>query len=401
MFGAVFLNIIHCMKTEDLCYRTSRPELARTSAFILAGGRGERLHPLTQSRPKPAVSFGGMSRIIDFTLFSCSHSGLRRVSLLTQYKYEELHRYIREDWSDLWSRTPDCREPLLCLPPVSGKRYRGTADAIFQNVNLLHADSDFVLVLSGDHIYHMDYRDLLRRHIEMNADLTIAAVEYPLRDAVNFGVLQVDETSKVTGFEEKPAIPHPLDSNPSSALVSMGIYAFKTSILLHALDVVCGSGQGFDFGHNIIPALIRSVPTYAYDFRDTTKNVPRYWRDIGTIDAYYTANMDVVRLNSPFVAQSPTRFGAGAQVSRTVISPGVEIEQNATVYDSVLLPGVRVGSGAQLRRVIVEEGVHVPAGFCAGFDVDDDRNHQIVSENGVVVIAQKRSRRKRINEFCA
>jgi glucose-1-phosphate adenylyltransferase len=390
------------------------PGLARTSAFILAGGQGERLHPLTVSRPKPAVSFGGMFRIIDFTLSNCLRSGLSRVSLLTQYKYKELHRYIRGAWSDLWSRTSNCREPLFCLPPVAGKRYRGTADAIFQNVNLVHADSDFVLVLSGDHIYHMDYQDLLRQHIETNADVTIAAVEYPLREASHFGVIQVGETSRVTGFDEKPAIPHPLASNPSMALVSMGVYVFNKSILLGALDVVCGSGQGFDFGHDIIPALIPTVRTYAYDFRDKTQNVPRYWRDIGTIDAYYAASMETVQADSLFdpcadcvcppqpgrhplikrrisVGQTVPEIDARAQVVRSVVSPCVQVEKNAKVYDSVLMPGACVGTGAQLRRVIVEEGVHVPAGFCVGFTAEHDCTDHTVSEKGVVVITREPS----------
>ena len=378
--------------------RSADLDLSRTHTFILAGGEGERLRPLTLSRPKPAVSFGGMFRIIDFTLFNCLHSGLSRVSLLTQFKYEELHRYIREDWSDVWSRTPDRREPLLCLPPVSGKRYRGTADAVFQNVDLAHADTDYFLVLSGDHVYEMDYRDLLRQHMETNADLTIAAVEYPVREASHFGVIQVDNTCRVTSFEEKPAIPQPLASNPSKALVSMGVYVFKKSIMLSAVDVICGSGHGFDFGHDVVPALIRSVRTYAHNFRDRVRGVPRYWRDIGTIDAYYDASMDILQVHSPFdpyadciwPPQRP-RIDTKAQVDRTVLSPGVQVEENATVCDSVLMPGVRVGTGAKLRRVIVEEGVQVPTGFCAGLDAEHDRNHHTVSANGVVVIGREPS----------
>ena len=340
--------------------------LIRTSAFILAGGQGERLYPLTESRPKPAVSFGGTFRIIDFTLLNCLRSGLSRVSILTQYKYEELHRYIRESWSDLWNRTTACRA-LLCLPPLSGKRYRGTADAVFQNVNLVPSSDDFVLVLSGDHIYQMDYWDLICQHIETGAELTIAAVEYPLHEASGFGVIEVDETSRITGFEEKPLIPCPLASNPSMALVSMGVYVFNKPALLGALDLFCASGSGFDFGHDIIPALIRSSRTYAYDFRDKIQNAPCYWRDIGTIDAYYDASMELLQVKSPvLIRQSHPRMGAGAQVSRSVISPGVEVEADAAVYDSILMPGVRVGAGAQLRRVIVEEGVHVPPGFRVG-----------------------------------
>ena len=395
---------------------TTAPDLVRTSAFILAGGQGERLYPLTESRPKPAVSFGGMFRIIDFTLLNCVRSGLSRVSILTQYKYEELHRYIRKGWSNLWYRTTACQKPLLCVPPLPGKRYRGTADAIFQNVNLVPSGSDFVLVLSGDHIYQMDYRDLICQHIETEAELTIAAVEYPLREASGFGVIEVDETFRITDFEEKPPIPCPLASNPSMALVSMGVYVFNKPTLFGALDLFCGSGNGFDFGHDIIPALIRSLRTYAYDFRDKTQKAPCYWRDIGTIDAYYSASMELLQAASPCdpysncawtsrpirhpsirnrvpVRHTSPRIDVGAQVGRSVLSPGVEVEENATVYDSILMPGVRVSKRAQLRRVIVDEGVHIPVGFCAGFDLEQDRIHQIVSEKGVVVIAREPGKR--------
>jgi glucose-1-phosphate adenylyltransferase len=378
-------SLMNIHRTDTSFSTGTDRHLLRTSAFILAGGQGERLYPLTQSRPKPAVSFGGMFRIIDFTLFNCLHSGLSRVSLLTQYKYEELHRYIRVGWSDLWNRTTACREPLLCLPPLTGKRYRGTADAIFQNVNLVHSDSDFVLVLAGDHIYQMDYRALIDQHIETNAELTVAAVEYPLQDAGSFGVVQVDESFRITGFEEKPPIPCPLASNPSMALVSMGVYVFNRPTLWAALNLLCASGSGFDFGHHIIPALIHSVRAYAYNFWDKTQNAPHYWRDIGTIDAYYTASMELLRARS----QTSARINARAQVSRTVLSTNVEVEDNATVYDSILMPGVHVGAGARLRRVIVEEGVHVPAGFCSGLDVEIRGIHQTVSEKGVVVIARE------------
>ena len=387
MFKPIVTSILTEMNTANL------------STFILAGGQGERLHPLTVSRPKPSVSFGGMFRIIDFTLSNCLRSGLSRVSLLTQYKYEELHRYIREGWSELWIRKSENREPLICLPPMTGKRYRGTADAIFQNIGSAHDRCDFVLVLSGDHIYQMDYRELLRQHIETNADVTIAAVEYPIREASHFGVLQVDDTFRITDFVEKPASPRPLPSNPSMALVSMGVYVFNKTILADALDAVCGSGQGFDIGHDIIPALIRSGRAYAYDFRSRTDNMPQYWRDIGTIDSYYTASMefaiaagqwdDFINPHYP-----GPRIDSTAKVEHSVLSPGVQVEQSAKVCDSVLMPGVRVGKGAQLRRVIVEEGSSVPPGFSAGFDAQYDRNRHTVSEKGVVVIGPESTRRR-------
>ena len=390
------------------------PELARTQTFILAGGQGERLHPLTVSRPKPAVSFGGMFRIIDFTLSNCLHSHLSRVSILTQYKSEELHRYVREGWLDLWNSTGTNRDQLVCLPPVSGKRYRGTADAIFQNVELLNTDSEFVLILSGDHIYQMDYRDLLRQHVETNADLTIATVEHPLKEASHFGVVEVDATFRVTGFEEKPVNPRPLPTDPSQALVSMGVYVFKKSILLDSLRAVCEAGLGYDFGHHIIPTLIHSARTYAYDFRNEKEKTSAYWRDIGTIDAYYAASMDLLQETPKFdpyfndsQPATPTRHPSpkhalrarvhsDAYVAQSVLSPRVHVEAGAEIDGAILLPGVRVGKGARIRRAIVEEGIEVPAGFSAGFDVEHDRKHHTVTGAGVVVIGKTPSNIKPI-----
>ena len=387
-------------------------ELARTRALILAGGQGERLRPLTVSRAKPAVSFGGMFRIIDFTLSNCLHSGLRRVSLVTQYRHEELHRYIRQGWSDLWrsSEQPD-RTPLTLLPPTSGKRYRGTADAVFQNSEILESDgTEFVLILSGDHIYHMDYRSLLRQHVETQADLTIATVEHPIDDASHFGVVEVDERFVVTGFEEKPANPSHLPLKPSMSLVNMGVYVFKKDVLVQSLRRFCETGRGFDFGHHIIPSLIPSGRTYAYDFRDEARDCPRYWRDIGTLDGYYAASMDLVKVDAPFdpyandiSPSQPTRhptlhrssekmLSQGLQnhcdVNRSVLSPRVHLGRGVKVADSVLMPGVRIGDGAQLRRTIVEEGVHIPAGFQVGFDLREDRHHHTVTEAGVVVVSR-------------
>ena len=224
-------------------------EVGSTQAFILAGGQGERLHPLTASRPKPAVSFGGVFRIIDFTLANCTHSGVHHVSLVTQYRHEELHRYVRERWGHNWNRAEG---ELRFLPPTSGKRYLGTADAVFQNLELVEAvRTDFVLVLSGDHIYDMDYGALLRQHAESDADFTIATVEHPIKEASRFGIVEVDRTWEVTSFEEKPFHPRPLPSSPSLALVNMGVYAFKRSVLVDVLQQHCATGS-YDFGRDII-----------------------------------------------------------------------------------------------------------------------------------------------------
>jgi len=381
------------------------PELARTQTFILAGGQGERLQPLTASRPKPAVSFGGMFRIIDFTLSNCLHSHLSRVSILTQYKSEELHRYVREGWWELWNSSfGNHQEQLVCHPPVSGKRYRGTADAIFQNAGLLNDDSEFVLILSGDHIYQMDYRDLLRQHLQTNAEVMIATVEHPLEQASQFGVVEVDATFRVTGFEEKPAKPRALPAKPSHALISMGVYLFKKSVLMDALRAVCASGLGYDFGHQIIPTLIHSARTYAYDFRNEKEKTSAYWRDIGTIDAYYAASMDLIEETARFdpyfndsqpatPTRHPTpkhalraRIHSDAYVAQSVLSPGVHIDAGAEIHESILLPGVRIGKGARIRRAVVEEGVELPPGFQVGFDLNYDRQHHTVSETGVVVV---------------
>ena len=386
-------------------------DMARTQAFILAGGRGERLQPLTVSRPKPAVAFGGGFRIIDFTLSNCFHSGISRVALMTQCGHEEINRYVSQGWNALWNDGPSDREPLRVLPPAKGKTYRGTADAVFQNRSLLEDENtDHVFVLSADHVYQMDYHGLLRQHVKTGADLTIATVEYPVRDASRFGVVAIDENFRVVGFEEKPANPRPLPARPSTALVSMGVYIFRKSALLDTLEKYCGSGLGYDFGHQIIPYLIRSGRTFAYNFHDEVQDSPRYWRDIGTLDGYYETSMDLLRSDSPFdpyandgwpgqptrhptlpnnigISTSP-RMGRNCDVSGSVLSAGVHVEENSSVLDSILLPGVRIGRGVRLKRAVVEEGVHIPAGFEAGFDIEHDRMAHTVTSRGVVIVSR-------------
>jgi len=373
----------------------------RTHAFILAGGQGERLLPLTISRPKPLVSFGGIFRIIDFTLLNCLNSALSRVSVLTQHKYQDVHTYIRKTWSELWKNsTGRGSSRLQCLEPSSGKRYRGTADAVFHNLSILDADRpEFVLILSGDHIYDMDYRCLVGRHADTRADLTIATVECPVEAASHFGVVEVTSGFKVAGFQEKPANPRPLPGRPSTALVNMGVYVFKTDVLAQALHEYCDTGRGYDFGHDIIPSLIQSGRVFAYDFRDENHGKPRYWRDIGTLDSYYQASMDLVQPHPPFnpyikdasrsrpLAPITVSLAGKAHVARSVLSPGVRIEQGAFVEDCVLMPGVHVGKNASLLRAVVDEGVTIPAGFRAGFDARQDGARYIVTETGVVVVS--------------
>lgn len=377
--------------------------LRQTQALILAGGRGKRLFPLTVLRPKPAVPFGGIFRIVDFTLSNCLNSNLTQVTLLTQYRHDELQSYVQQEWSDLWSRSGTDDRTLTCLPPASGNRYRGTADAVFQNLPLIHStELDTVLILSGDHVYQMDYREFMARHKETNADVTIATSEYPLKDASQFGVVEVDSDLRVTAFEEKPLKPRPLPSHPDRSLISMGIYAFKREVLIRALVENCAGGIGYDFGHNVIPSLIDSARVYAYSFRDEARDTARYWRDIGTIDSYYNASMDLVlpgALFNPYVSNSwksqsgeslqrTTSISSDAYVSQSVLSSGVHIEQNASVEDSVLMPGVRVGKGARLRHAIIEEGIHIPTDFQVGWNNDQDLKHHTVSRSGVVVVSE-------------
>ena len=224
---------------------TATAGLPRTQALILAGGRGERLFPLTALRPKPAIPFGGVFRIVDFTLSNCLNSKVSRVALLTQYRHDELHSYIRNFWSEVWSARRQGADPLICLPPTSGKRYRGTADAVFQNVSIIESGrGENVLILSGDHVYRMDYRELLARHVETNADVTIATVEHPLKDAAHFGVVEVEEDFRVTGFEEKPAAPLGMPLRPHMALISMGVYVFKRDVLVRSLVEHCDRAFG-------------------------------------------------------------------------------------------------------------------------------------------------------------
>ena len=373
--------------------------------LIMAGGRGERLYPLTVSRPKPAVPFGGVFRIVDFTLSNCLNSGLTNVSLLTQYRHQELQSYIQQSWIGLWSEIS--REPLECVPPRGAGRYRGTADAVFQNVDKLQRPgSEVVVILSADQVYHMDYRQLLSYHSRTNADLTIGTVERPLDAAKNFGVVEVDSSYKVVGFEEKPLIPRPSPSSPDRALVNMGVYVFRREILMQVLSEKCGKDSEFDFGYHLIPSLVASAHVRAYDFRDRVKDVPGYWRDIGTIDAYHEANMELVRPGAqfdPFAnSQWPSypssryrnssdvrsRLRSSCRVRRSILSPGVHIEDGGSVESSVLMERVIVNKNAHIRNAIVEEGVCIPAGTRIGFDLDNDSQRHFVTDAGIVVVSQ-------------
>lgn len=397
-------------------------------AVVLAGGKGERLEPLTRDRTKPAVPFGGAYRIIDFTLSNCLNSGLRRILVLTQYKAASLDRHISRGWQFL---CPELGEFIATLPPeqrIGEHWYQGTADAVYQNIYTIErARPEHVLILSGDHIYTMDYSRLLRDHVEHDADCTIACIPVPVEDASRFGIMETDATGRVVRFTEKPANPTPMADDPGNCLASMGIYVFKAGFLFNELDRDATEMESKrDFGRNVIPSIIDSRLVRAFSFSDDEGNA-RYWRDVGTVDAYYDANMDLVSVhphlnlynrswpirtyNAPnppakFVfAESdtdPPRVGtaidsvvcpgtvvSGGRVERSILSPLVRVNSYAQVEESILFEGVCVGRHARIRRAIIDKHVQIPEGAEIGFDHEQDRaNGWSVTESGLVTIAK-------------
>ena len=396
------------------------------TAVILAGGQGERLYPLTRDRSKPAVPFGGHYRIIDFTLSNCVNSGMRKLYVLTQYKSFSLERHIRAGWDPLFS--PNLGEYIYTVPPqlrVGQRWYQGTADAVYQNIYLLKRDRpNRVVILSGDHVYKMDYGRFVAYHEERSALATVGAVEVPIEDASAFGVIEVDEQFRITRFLEKPRDPKPMPGKPDRVLVNMGVYCFETQDLLSVLCDDAGRDSRHDFGHDILPQLARSGDLYAFPFVDENRNASRYWRDIGTLDSYYEASMDLVAVDPQFnlydadwpvltlhrqLAPAKTVFAqvdrprgrvgqmldsivcggsivSGGRVERSILSPEVRVNSYAEVEHSVLMDGVDVGREARVRRAIVDKGVKIPPGYVIGEDLDRDRRRFKVTEGGIVVI---------------
>jgi len=394
--------------------------------MILAGGRGERLLPLTQHRAKPAVPFGGKYRIIDITLSNCLNSGLRKMAVLIQYKSHSLDRHIRTGWSVL---NPELGEFLMSIPPqqrISKDWYRGTADAVFQNLFLLEQEQpQHLLVLAGDHVYKMNYADMYQFFLEKNADAVVGAIEWPREQATDFGVLGVDETMCVHRFEEKPRDPFPLPHDPTHAFVSMGIYLFRTDLLYEVLRKDARQDTAHDFGKNILPSMMQDGRVFAYNFQDENKKEVKYWRDIGTLDAYYEANMDLISVDplfnfydqawpirtyqgqfppAKFVFAEETANGrlgmaldsivsggciiSGSRVQNCVLSPNVRVENHAEVHESVIMENVNIGEQARIRHAIIDKGVVIPPGTIIGYDAEEDRKRFTLTEEGVVVITQ-------------
>jgi len=387
--------------------------------MVLAGGVGERLYPLTKERAKPAVYFGGPYRIIDFTLSNCLNSGLRKIFIALQYKSLSLTRHLRFGWSIVADELGEFVEVLHPQKRVGEHWYQGTADAVYQNLySILREEPRHLIVLSGDHVYKMDYARMLRFHLERGAGATIAVIEVASEDAQRFGILQLDAEEQVTGFLEKPqGLP------PGQHLASMGIYIFDMNALLPALEEDARQPTSHDFGKDIIPALVSKVPVFGYRFTDENKKASKYWRDIGTLDAYYEANMDLCRVNPEFnlydpewplrthqVQVPPAKFVfadearrcgraldsvisagciiSGSTIRGSVLCPNVRVHSFCYVEDSILMPGVRVGRHARVRRAIVDRDVFIPRGARIGYNADEDRRRHTVSDGGVVVVTK-------------
>ncbi|MDZ7816160.1 MAG: glucose-1-phosphate adenylyltransferase [Planctomycetota bacterium] len=398
--------------------------MAETLTMLLAGGKGSRLHPLTIAEAKPAVPFGGIYRIIDFTLSNCVNSGMRKIFVLTQYRSHTLHRHLHYGWDFLSHYLDEFIEPIPPQQRRGENWYLGTADAIYQNMYLLDRyGKDDLLILSGDHIYKMDYDKMLAEHRDNNADLTISTIECPIEQASGFGVMVIDESNNVIGFEEKPENPTPMPGNSRMCLANMGVYVFKISVLKELLEADAkDDSSSHDFGKDIIPDMIKKMDVYAYNFRDKNKKVAKYWRDVGTIDSYFETNMDLIspdpqlNLYDPdwpirtFQSQYPPpkfvfgdirkgRVGiaidsmvsqgcivSGGRVQNCIISPGARINSYVDLTQSIVFHDADIGRHCKIRNTIIDKGVKIPPRTTVGYDLEEDKKRFTVTDSGIVVI---------------
>ncbi len=398
---------------------------SKTVAVILAGGRGSRLGVLTDWRTKPAVPFGGKFRIIDFTLSNCVNSDIKRISILTQYKSHSLMQHLLHGWNDLNAE----RGAFLDIVPAQqwvdeDHWYQGTADAVYQSHDIIDGyGPEYVLILAGDHIYSMDYGEMLAAHVDSGADFTIACNAVPIAEATEFGVMQVDDTGRIIDFEEKPDHPKPLPDNPEQALSSMGIYVFSREYLMRQLSMdAADDTSSHDFGKDIIPKALKSGHhIQAHQFQNPSHKGEPYWRDVGTIDAFYQANMELISENPPFdiydmdwrlwtdQPQLPAArflgYGSACQIENAMVSAGCEIDiskltnsilfSNVKVYQGcelegvLALPGCEIGRGSRLKNVILDNQCRIPEGTVIGEDPVEDAKRFILSDNGIVVVNRK------------
>ena len=396
-----------------------------TYALILAGGRGSRLEALTDWRAKPAVPFGGKFRIIDFTLSNCVNSGVRRVGVATQYKAQSLIRHLQRGWSFLDGRIRESIDILPAQQQVEERWYRGTADAVFQNIDILRSDGcTYVLVLSGDHVYKMDYGKLLAQHASSGADMTAACVAVPLRDSKSFGVMNVDENGRIVSFVEKPERTDPMPGSTDHFLANMGVYVFNAGFLIEqVMRDADEKTSSHDFGKDVIPYVLPRYRVHAHRFAESCvgmRDDKPYWRDVGTLDAYYEANMELLKVTpelnmydtewpiwtyqeqlppAKFVFDQDDRRGmavdsmvsggcimSGATVRRSLLFSNVRVETHARVEDSVVLPDVEIRPRAVVKRAILDRGCRIDEGMVIGLDHDEDRKRFTVTDHGVTLV---------------
>ena len=396
-----------------------------TIALILAGGRGSRLKDMTNWRAKPAVPFGGKFRIIDFPMSNCINSGVRRIGVVTQYKSHSLMQHIQRGWGFLRGEFNEYVDLLPAQQRIEEEWYKGTADAVFQNLDILRsAGAEYVLILAGDHIYKMDYGQMLAAHVRNKADMTVACINVPIEEAKAFGVIGVDDADRVIKFKEKPENPDPLPDNPKEAFASMGIYVFNSSFLYEQLirDADDPSST-HDFGHDIIPYMISKYRVFAHRFTDSCVGAADgnyYWRDVGTVDAYWEANMELTKVipelnlydrNWPiwtyqeqlppakFVFDNKERCGkatdslisggciiSGASISNSVMFSDIRVNSYSSIEQSVILPQVDIGRYVRLKKVVVDKGARIPDGMEIGVNPEQDRKRFYVSDKGITLV---------------
>lgn len=393
-------------------------------AMILAGGKGTRLHPLTLHRAKSAVPFGGQYRIIDFTLSNCINSNIRKIAVLTQYKSYSLDRHLRLAWDVV---DPELGEFIISVPPqqrVSEDWYRGTADAVYQNLYLVQQENpDYLFVLSGDHVYKMDYAEMLAYHQNTKADATIGAIEVSSGAASRFGVVEVDAQRRVTNFEEKPRVPKTHPANAAVCYANMGVYLFNLDSLVHYLIEDTNQPTSHDFGKDILPQMIKEARVMAYEFRDENRKEVRYWRDIGALDSYWEANMDLVAVDplfnlydqqwpvrtyhgqyppAKFVFAQEFKGGrlgialdsivcngciiSGSRIQRSVLSPNIRVEDYSEISDSILMENVTIGQNCKIRKTIIDKDTLIPSKTEIGYDLEADRKRFMMTDSGIVVV---------------
>jgi glucose-1-phosphate adenylyltransferase len=409
---------MHSRKSGRFVSRLTRS----TMAMIMAGGRGSRLEDLTAIRAKPATPFGGKFRIIDFPLSNCVNSGIRQVFILTQYKAHSLIQHVQRGWGYLRGEFGEFIQIVPAQQQIDESWYKGTADSIFQNLDLIREHGpEHVLILAGDHIYKMDYGPMIASHTENNADITVGVIQVPLHEATGFGVMAINENNRITGFEEKPVNPQPVPGKPEVAMASMGIYVFNREFLIETLEAdATDPGSEHDFGKNIIPNSIDKCRVFAYPFHDVQTRAQSYWRDVGTVDAYFRANLELVYVHpelnlydedwpiwtyqeqlppAKFVLDDSGRVGmatnsmvsggcivSGAYVRQSLLFSSVSVDEGSEVIQAVVLPQARIGKHCRITRAIIDKRCDIPDGTVIGEDHAEDAKRFRVTGEGVVLV---------------